>query len=212
MDLSELRAEYAREGLREEDLADNPFTQFEGWFAQARDAGLEEPNAMCLATADEAGRPSTRVVLLKEFSRRGLTFFTNYESRKAREIDANPSVAANFLWLPLQRQVNVTGRAERISKTESMRYFLRRPFGSRLGAWTSPQSKVITSRQVLETKLDQMRRKYADGKIPLPDHWGGYRIVPDSFEFWQGRPSRLHDRFLYRLEDGETWRIERLAP
>ena len=167
---------------------------------------------MCLATVSEAGQPSTRIVLLKDFSERGLTFFTNYESRKAGELDANPSAAANFLWLPLQRQVNVTGRVERVSKSESLKYFLSRPLGSQLGAWTSPQSRVITSRSVLEAKLDQMKRKFAEGKVPLPDHWGGYRIIPETFEFWQGRRNRLHDRFLYRLQNGKAWSVERLAP
>ena len=213
MDLSELRQEYTRAGLREADLAADPFTQFNHWFAQAEDAGLEEPNAMCLATADAEGRPSTRVVLLKEFSEKGLVFYTNYTSRKAEEMDANPHAAANFLWLPLQRQVNVAGTVARISKAESLRYFLSRPFGSRLGAWTSPQSKVISSRQILETKLDQMKRKFADGEVPLPDDWGGYRLVPESFEFWQGRPNRLHDRFEFTREHAETdWTVRRLAP
>ncbi|MFP4157198.1 MAG: pyridoxamine 5'-phosphate oxidase [Opitutales bacterium] len=212
MDLSDLRQSYTRGRFSEADLSASPFDQFEKWFQQAVDSQLEEPNAMCLASADEAGRPSTRVVLLKNFSSKGLVFYTNYESRKAGELDANPFAAANFLWLPLQRQVNVTGRVERISKAESLKYFLSRPFGSQLGAWTSPQSRVITSRSVLETKLDQMKRKFAEGKVPLPDHWGGYRIIPETFEFWQGRPNRLHDRFLYRLQIGKGWAAERLAP
>jgi len=211
MDLSDLRQSYTKGRFSEEDLADSPFDQFEHWFRQAVDSKLDEPNAMCLASADAEGRPSTRVVLLKDFSGKGLTFYTNYESRKARELDANPHASANFLWLPLQRQINVTGRVERVSKAESLKYFLSRPFGSRLGAWTSPQSKVISSRQILEMKLDQMKRKFADGEVPLPDHWGGYRIVPETFEFWQGRPNRLHDRFLYTRTDG-GWTVDRLAP
>jgi len=212
MDLSELRQSYTKGSFSEADLLDSPFAQFEKWFEQAMDSQLEEPNAMCVASADEEGRPSTRIVLLKDFSARGLVFYTNYESRKAGELDANPFAAANFLWLPLQRQVNITGRVERIPKRESLKYFLSRPFGSQLGAWTSPQSRVITSRSVLETKLDQMKRKFAEGKVPLPDHWGGYRIIPETFEFWQGRPNRLHDRFSYRLQNGEKWSVERLAP
>jgi len=211
VDLSDLRQSYTKGRFSEEDLADSPFDQFEHWFRQAADSKLDEPNAMCLASADAEGRPSTRVVLLKDVSEKGLTFYTNYESRKARELDANPHASANFLWLPLQRQINVTGRVERVSKAESLKYFLSRPFGSRLGAWTSPQSKVISSRQILEMKLDQMKRKFADGEVPLPDHWGGYRIVPETFEFWQGRPNRLHDRFLYTRTDG-GWTVDRLAP
>lgn len=213
MDLSELRQNYTRDSFSEADLLDSPFEQFEKWFRQAMDAELEEPNAMCLATVSESGQPSTRIVLLKDFSEKGLVFYTNYESRKAEEMEATGKVAANFLWLPLQRQVNITGRVERVSRKESLKYFLSRPFANQLGAWSSPQSKVITSRSVLETKLDQMKRKFAKGKVPLPDHWGGYRIVPDRFEFWQGRPSRLHDRFVYLKEaKGENWTTVRLAP
>lgn len=212
MDLSELRQSYTKGSFSEGDLLPSPFAQFEKWFREAESAQLEEPNAMCLATADADGQPSTRVVLLKDFSERGLVFFTNYESRKARELDANPKAGANFLWLPLQRQVNVVGSVERVSKAESLKYFLSRPLGSQLGAWSSPQSRVITSRSILETKLEQMKRKFSEGKIPLPDHWGGYRIVPERFEFWQGRPNRLHDRFAYSLSDTGEWSVARLAP
>ncbi len=212
MDLSDLRQSYTKGSFGEDDLLHCPFEQFEKWFREAENCELEEPNAMCLATADASGQPSTRIVLLKDFSKKGLTFYTNYESRKSEQIEANPKVGANFLWLPLQRQVNVVGSVERLSEAESLKYFLSRPFGSQLGAWASPQSKVITSRSILEAKLDQMKRKFADGKVPLPDNWGGYRIVPESFEFWQGRPNRLHDRFIFRLFDTGQWEPERLAP
>lgn len=210
--ISELRADYTKQALRAADLAADPFAQFEQWFAQAEKCEVNEPNAMCLATVGADGQPSTRVVLLKGFSKKGLVFYTNYESRKAVEMEANPRVSANFLWLPLQRQVNVTGRVERVSKVEALKYFISRPLASRLGAWSSPQSKVITSRQILEAKLDQMKRKFADGEVPLPDNWGGYRIVPETFEFWQGGGARLHDRFMYQLDDAGQWAPARLAP
>ncbi len=211
--LEELRIDYTKGALDISDLEPDPFDQFEKWFQQAQSCQVEEPNAMCLATVDSSGQPFTRTVLLKGFSSKGLVFYTNYESRKAMHIEANSKVSVNFLWLPLQRQISVTGSVKRISKMESLKYFISRPLASRLGAWTSPQSKVITSRQILEMKLDQMKRKFANGEIPLPDNWGGYRIVPKTFEFWQGRSGRLHDRFLFqRDENGQEWKIDRLAP
>lgn len=210
--ISDLREDYTKHALRATDLSADPFAQFEQWFQQAEECEVQEPNAMCLATVSADGQPSTRVVLLKAFCSKGLVFYTNYESRKASELEANPKVAANFLWLPLQRQVNVTGRVERVSKVEALKYFISRPLASRLGAWSSPQSQMITSRQILEAKLDQMKRKFADGEVPLPDHWGGYRIVPETFEFWQGGSGRLHDRFMYRLDAAGGWTPERLAP
>lgn len=210
--LEELRIDYTRAVLNVSDLEKNPFDQFEKWFGQALECKVEEPNAMCLATVDSNGQPFTRTVLLKGFSKKGLVFYTNYESRKANHIEAHPKVSANFLWLPLQRQISINGRVERISKLESLKYFISRPLASRLGAWTSPQSKVITSRQILEMKLEQMKRKFANGEVPLPDNWGGYRILPDTFEFWQGRSGRLHDRFLFKRDETEEWQIDRLAP
>ena len=210
--ISDLREDYTKHALRATDLSADPFAQFEQWFQQAEECDVQEPNAMCLASVSADGQPSTRVVLLKAFSSKGLVFYTNYESRKASELEANPKVAANFLWLPLQRQVNVTGRVERVSKVEALKYFISRPLAGRLGAWSSPQSQVITSRQILEAKLDQMKRKFANGEVPLPDHWGGYRIVPETFEFWQGGSGRLHDRFMYRLDAAGRWTPERLAP
>jgi len=211
MDISGLRREYERGSLERDDLADDPLEQFELWFEEARATGLAEPNAMSVATATADGQPSLRTVLMKYFDRQGLVFFTNLESRKADEIAANPRVALLFYWLPLERQVAIRGTAERISRRETLRYFMKRPRGSQLGAWVSDQSRVLTSRKILEMKLDEMRRRYADGKIPLPSWWGGFRVRPHAVEFWQGRPNRLHDRFLYTL-DGAAWRIERLAP
>ena len=210
--LEELRIDYTKDVLEAADMAADPFDQFEHWFQQDEAHKVDEPNAMCLATVGTDGQPSTRIVLLKGFSKKGLVFYTNYKSRKAQEIEANPKVSANFLWLPLQRQVNVTGSVERISKIESLKYFVSRPLASRLGAWTSPQSKIITSRQILEAKFEQMKLKFANGEVPLPDNWGGYRIVPERFEFWQGRSGRLHDRFQYRRNEDSQWGIVRLAP
>ncbi len=211
VDIDALRREYTHGGLDRDDLADDPCEQFRRWFEQALSAEVIEPNAMSLATAAADGRVSVRTVLLKYYGRDGFVFFTNYESRKAADIAANPRVALLFPWLALERQVRIEGRAERISKTDSLAYFLKRPRGSQLGAWVSHQSSVIGSRQLLEMKLDEMKRKFASGEVPLPSFWGGYRVRADLFEFWQGRPNRLHDRFQYTPE-GDAWRIERLAP
>lgn len=210
-DVSNLRREYCRAGLVLEDTEAEPVEQFRRWFDQALEVGLLEPNAMSLATVDAEGRPNVRTVLLKAYDRRGFVFYTNYGSRKADEIGGNPEVALLFPWLGLERQVKILGRAERVSTAESLKYFMSRPLGSRLGAWVSHQSQVIGSRQILEMKLDEMKRKFARGDIPLPDFWGGYRVVPRLFEFWQGRENRLHDRVQYRAE-GDAWMRERLAP
>ena len=185
--------------------------QFRFWFKQAQDAEIQEPNAMILATVSPDGQPWNRTVLLKKIDNRGMVFFTNYESRKAKHIANNAKVSALFLLLGLERQIVVNGRAEKISSADSLAYFLTRPLGSRLGSWTSEQSTVIKSRSLLEAKLFEMKTKFADGKIPLPSFWGGYRIVPESYEFWQGRQNRLHDRFLYTHKD-DKWEIERLQP
>lgn len=212
--ISELRREYKQAALDREHLAADPADQFQKWFEEARKAELPEPNAMVLATVDAEGQPFTRTVLLKKFDTRGPVFFTNFESRKARHIAANARVSCCFLWLQLERQVSLNGTAERISNAESFAYFASRPLGSRLGAWTSQQSSIIKSRSLLEAKLEEMKRKFSDGKVPLPSFWGGYRIRPHSYEFWQGRQSRLHDRFFYeRPEPGqERWQLERLQP
>lgn len=211
MDISHLRENYTQAGLDPDSLDPDPFQQFDLWFQQAVEAQLTEPNAMSLATTSKEGLPSLRTVLLKYVSPGGFVFFTNYSSRKARDIADNPNVAIMFPWVSLERQVTVRGRAEKISKTDSLKYFTSRPHGSQLGAWVSQQSSVITGRKVLEMKLEEMKRKFKEGKVPLPDFWGGYRIIPDTIEFWQGRPNRLHDRFLY-TRTASNWTIERLSP
>ncbi len=215
-DPAALRCDYRRGALRRRDLHADPLEQFRQWFVQACAAELLEPNAMVLSTSD-GQRPSSRTVLLKAFDQRGLVFFTNYGSRKAREIDATTHVCLLFPWYGLERQVSVLGTAERIAAAESLAYFVSRPFGSRLGAWVSQQSAVISSRAVLEMQWQHLRQRFADGQVPLPSGWGGYRVVPEEFEFWQGGADRLHDRFRYSRSpqpqgDGASWRIERLAP
>lgn len=209
--LSGLRRDYRQGGLRRHDLLADPVEQFRLWFEQARRADLLEPNAMVLSSCD-GQRPSSRTVLLKAYDQRGFVFFTNTGSRKAREIAVCPAVSLLFPWYGLERQVAIQGRASRISAAESLAYFLSRPIGSRLGAWVSQQSSVISSRQLLEMKWEEMRRRFADGDVPLPEAWGGYRVEPQEFEFWQGRENRLHDRFRYRREVASGWVIERLAP
>jgi pyridoxamine 5'-phosphate oxidase len=198
-------------GLSEADLDADPILQFQHWYEAAIGTGIPEPNAMSLATVAADGQPSLRTVLLKLYDERGFVFFTNYESRKATEMVGNPRVALLFPWVALARQVNIVGQVEKISTAESLRYFATRPRGSQIGAWASHQSQVITSRSLLEMKVDEMRRRFGDGEIPLPGFWGGYRVVPQSIEFWQGRESRLHDRFRYTRQGG-AWVWARLAP
>ncbi len=206
-----MRREFESSGLNEEDLNQDPIIQFENWFQDARNAGILEPNAMSLATVDNTGQPTLRTVLLKYFDEHGFVFFTNYESRKAQNIEAHPQAAALFPWIGLNRQVSVQGKVRRISKAESFKYFSSRPRESQIGAWVSDQSKAINSRGLLEQKLAEMKRKFGDGKIPLPSFWGGYQIVPERIEFWQGRPHRLHDRFEY-LKEESGWTTQRLQP
>ena len=210
--IASLRLSYARASLREGDVAADPVTQFLAWFDDARSAQLREPNAMTLATATPEGVPSARIVLLKGVDERGFVFYTDYRSRKGSELAANPRAALVFHWMELERQVRVAGTVERVSRADSERYFASRPLGSRIGAWTSHQSQVIGGRAELEAKEAEVAARYADGEVPLPPHWGGYRIVPVEVEFWQGRPSRLHDRLRYVRSGGDGWRIERLSP
>ena len=211
MDLSEFRKEYSDRGLLRDELNADPLAQFEQWFSQAIELKLHEPNAMSLATVDENAMPLLRTVLLKYFDEQGFVFFTNYESRKASHIEKNPRVSLLFPWITLERQVIVQGRAEKISSAEALRDFTSRPRESQLGAWVSSQSSVISSRKFLMQKLAELKDKCSHGEIPLPSFWGGYRVVPETIEFWQGGPARLHDRFLYR-RDKEAWAIERLSP
>lgn len=212
MDISDLRQNFARDELSRSDLDPNPFKEFELWFKEASDASVPEPNAMVLSTVDERGMPYQRSVLLKLFDEKGFVFFTNYESRKAKHIANNAQVSICFPWYRLGRQVMLEGSVSQVSQAESLKYFLSRPRGSQIGAWSSPQSEIISSRSFLEAKVAEMKRKFSEGDIPLPSFWGGYRIQPERFEFWQSRPSRLHDRFQYRPTESGEWQLERMAP
>jgi pyridoxamine 5'-phosphate oxidase len=211
-DFELLRKDYRLQSLNEGEVDANPLKQFEIWWGQAINTKIEEPNAMTLSTATLEGKPSARVVLLKKITDDGFIFFTNYESRKGKEIDENPFASITFFWKELERQVRAEGEVEKISDAESDEYFATRPFESRIGAWSSPQSRVIVNREVLQKAVDRYSAKFNKQEIPRPKHWGGYILKPNLAEFWQGRPGRLHDRLQYKLTKDLNWKIERLAP
>ena len=212
IELQDIRRDFRKGTLRREDLLDNPIEQFQHWMNQALTTDLTDPTAMVLATVARDGQVSQRVVLLKGLDERGFVFFTNYDSRKAREIAGNAKVSLHFPWFAIERQVMICGVAEKIPVDESKAYFQSRPRDSQLAAWASPQSRVLSSRDVMMQQLDALDKKYADSEIPLPEFWGGFRVRPCQIEFWQGGASRLHDRFIYTLQAGGHWQIDRLAP
>ena len=210
--IADLRKDYTQSGLVETDVDPNPFKQFKKWFDQALAAQLPEPNAMTLATISQDGKPRARIVLLKNFNEQGFVFYTNYNSQKGQELAKNPWAALIFWWAELERQVRIEGSVEKVAESESDEYFYSRPVGSQLGAWASQQSQVIDNRDVLEHRLQELEEIYQNQNIPRPTHWGGYRIVPQAIEFWQGRTNRLHDRLYYSLLEDHTWVIKRLSP
>lgn len=212
MDISDYRIEYLKDGLHRSDLSESPFAQFEKWFVQAKDAQITDPNAMVIATVSKQGKPSQRTVLLKIFDEKGFVFFTNYSSQKSTEIGENANVSLLFQWLGLERQVEINGVASKISTAESLKYFLSRPHGSQLGAWASTQSSPVSTRKLMDAQLEKMKDKFTKGEVPLPDFWGGYRVVPETIEFWQGGAKRLHDRFEYSRSEKNDWLIQRLQP
>jgi pyridoxamine 5'-phosphate oxidase len=211
LDYAGFRHEYIGAGLRRSVLNPDPIKQFQAWFSAAIEAQILDANAMTLATCVD-GKPSARVVLLKDFDKRGFVFFTNYASDKGRQLEENPNAALVFYWMEVERQIRIQGRVVKTSRKESAGYFHSRPAGAQLGAWASHQSQVIDGRRVLDARLEEMKQRFAEGQIPLPPHWGGYRLKPDRIEFWQGRPDRLHDRFRYTLQRDGSWSVDRLAP
>lgn len=212
MSLADLRKDYSLAGLAEKDLARDPFRQFEKWFQEAEAAKIPEPNAMTLATATKEGRPSARTVLLKGLDGRGFVFYSNYESRKGRELEANGAVTLVFPWIAIERQVIVEGTVTKVAREESEAYFHSRPRASQLGAWVSQQSSIISGRALLEDNMKALEKKYAGAEVPMPPNWGGWRVAPETVEFWQGRRSRLHDRLRFRRGKDGGWSVERLAP
>jgi pyridoxamine 5'-phosphate oxidase len=210
--IADLRREYHQARLDETDVSHDPIVQFARWFAEAEEVQAHDANAMTLATATSQGAPSARIVLLKAFDQRGFVFFTDYRSRKSAELEANPQAALVLYWSELERSVRITGTVEKTSQEDSDRYFRSRPIGSRLGAWASHQSRVIPGRHMLESDLKEVEQRFADGDVPLPPYWGGWRVLPESLEFWQGRESRLHDRIRYQRNRSREWKIERLSP
>ncbi|WP_420476174.1 pyridoxamine 5'-phosphate oxidase [Noviherbaspirillum sp. ST9] len=211
MSIADLRRDYSRASLTETDVHPNPVDQFSKWLHEAIDAQVPEANAMTVSTATAEGRPSSRILLIKDVDQRGFTFFTNYESRKGRELDSNPFASLLFYWIELERQVRIEGRVERITDEENDAYFNSRPVKSRLGAIASAQSRPVASREVLEARVQEVEKQYGDHPV-RPPHWGGYRLVPDYLEFWQGRPSRLHDRIAYTRQADGSWQLQRLQP
>jgi len=212
MDLESIRREYLSSGLTRDGLLENPFDQFNAWMKQAVEMGLRDPTAMTLATSSSSGQPSQRIVLLKRMDEKGLIFFTNYKSRKAKDIAENANVSLHFPWHEIERQVKICGIAEKIPAGESLKYFLTRPRESQIAAWASSQSNAISSRTFLLNQFETIKHKFTAGEVPLPDFWGGFRVIPCEIEFWQGGENRLHDRFRYNLQDDESWKIQRLAP
>ncbi len=211
-DVSKIRIEYSLHSLDEKDVLSDPFRQFDSWWQEVLSASVDEPNAMTLATSDREGRVDARTVLMKGYNGEGFVFFTNYGSLKGRHLQENTNCCLLFFWKELERQVRITGVAEKVSDEESRDYFLSRPEGSRIGAWASPQSQVVESKGWLEKNYAQYENRFQQEEIVRPSHWGGYRVKPSKIEFWQGRPSRMHDRILYTLQDDHSWKIERLAP